>query len=409
MLNYVILVALGISAFWLLYHLFFRNRAAPGTNRAFLLAGLVLPFLMPLVSLPSLALSAVEPILLPAVDLGKNSSSNIDSSNTNSLLTWLYLGGLLAISFYYLTGLLQLLRLIGKAKKLAPFNHVYLVPQNVMPFSFAGKICLPQNLLPQQQQTVLAHEQWHLKCYHSLDVLWAIIVQTALWFFPLLPFYLKDLKTEHEYEVDAKMLANHKLSQYAETLLHLSLSPVQGPSWHSFSSPNLKNRILMMTKNTQRNSYKLLFILPVAASLLYLNACSKQEGNQELAAPKTLSMAEVDVFPQFTSCAQVLTPKEQQLCFSQGMQELVLKNFNYPEVAKNERLEARIYVGFTINHLGEIVDPTLKRGAEGDTPGAEALNQEALQIFNNVPKLKPAFKDGHPVKVTYTLPIAFRL
>ncbi len=38
-----------------------------------------------------------------------------------------------------------------------------------------------------------------------------------------------------------------------------------------------------------------------------------------------------------------------------------------------------------------------------------ALDQEAVRVIKSSPKWKPAMKDGHPVRMTYTIPVAFIL
>lgn len=411
MLNIILQVCLGISAFWLLYHVAFKYKAAAATNRLFLMAGLLVPWLMPLITLPSTSLLAVEPILLPTVNLSQSlSGATLDNQTPFAWAWWLYLSGVAALLIYHGAGLWQLLKLLWAAQKHTSFKNVYLLPQEVMPFSFAGKIFIPQNLSDEQKQVVLAHEQWHINRYHSVDVLWALAVQTALWFLPVMPFYLRDLKTEHEFEVDKKMLGGHKLSGYAETLLQLSLVPVQNASFHSFSAPNLKNRILMMTQKPQNNWYKLLYMLPIIIGLLYLNACSEtKSGQKELVEPKAISIIDADEPPQFANCAEGLTKQEQLNCFNQGMQLTVQQNFKYPKAAINENLEGKLYVGFTIDYNGEVTDLEMKRGAEGETTGAMALNEAALAVFQNLPKLKPASKDGQPISVSYVMPINLKL
>ena len=193
MLQYLLMVSLGVSAFWLLYHLAFKHQSKPRTNRSFLLLGLTAPFFVPFVTLPSGAALAAEPVLLPLTEIGGNWYPH-ESTTTLNWGLWLYLTGILIWAGYYASGLVHLLKIKKQATLLQTQPKVYGIPGKGMPFSFAGKILIPQSLNGKQRKTVLEHKWWHLRCYHSADILLAMAVHSVLWFLPILPFYLRDLK-----------------------------------------------------------------------------------------------------------------------------------------------------------------------------------------------------------------------
>jgi TonB family protein len=167
----------------------------------------------------------------------------------------------------------------------------------------------------------------------------------------------------------------------------------------------------MMAKTHKQNTWKLLFLIPLAGSMLYLHACSQQE--KELpAAPEILEMAQVDAPPQFTDCATDISVEEQMNCLHSGLVKLISENLVYPEIAREAKLEGRVFIQFLIDETGTLKSPELMRGIPA-TPGkeaaAEALNQAALEVFAHFPKMKPAQKDGKPVAIKYVVPINYAL
>jgi TonB family protein len=411
MTTYLLTVAAGILIAWCTYRLFLKGKAAAHTNRIFLLGGLLLPFALPLIPLSQTLVATAQPVLLPTVTITDAVNTFQPANNAFAWLPLVYYGGVLAMLAYYASSFFLFFRLMRKATRVVGMRNVYRLPKNGMPFSFLGYIFLADNLSAHQQQLVITHEQWHIRLGHSVDVLLGMAVHSALWFFPVFPFYLRDLRQEHELEVDQRMLLQTPFANYAETLLHVSMLPIQSAQFHSFSHSKLKHRILMMAKTHKQNTWKLLFLIPLAGSMLSLHACSQQE--KELpAAPEILEMAQVDAPPQFTDCATDISVEEQMNCLHSGLVKVISENLVYPEIAREVKLEGRVFIQFLIDETGTLKSPELMRGIPA-TPGkeaaAEALNQAALEVFAHFPKMKPAQKDGKPVAIKYVVPINYAL
>ncbi len=80
----------------------------------------------------------------------------------------------------------------------------------------------------------------------------------------------------------------------------------------------------------------------------------------------------------------------------------IAKEIRYPEEARNQGIQGRVYVQFIVNEQGEVEDPQIIRGIGG---GAD---EEALRVVKQA-KFKPGLQRGVPVRVQYSLPIVFRL
>jgi len=78
-------------------------------------------------------------------------------------------------------------------------------------------------------------------------------------------------------------------------------------------------------------------------------------------------------------------------------------NINYPPAASEEGVQGRVVVEFVVGKDGSITNVRVVR------PRHPALDKEALRVVKAMPKWVPGRNNGQPVKVTYTLPVTFRL
>tara|TARA_R110002050_G_scaffold179118_3_gene312467 strand:- start:117267 stop:118082 length:816 start_codon:yes stop_codon:yes gene_type:complete len=109
----------------------------------------------------------------------------------------------------------------------------------------------------------------------------------------------------------------------------------------------------------------------------------------------------VDEVPIFPGCEKV-EKSMQRACFEEKMQKHVLRNFRYPDAAIQTQTEGKVYVMFTIGKEGLIEDVQLKGPAK-------VLENEASRIIDKLPQMKPGLRQLKPVKVSFSLPIVFRL
>ena len=112
----------------------------------------------------------------------------------------------------------------------------------------------------------------------------------------------------------------------------------------------------------------------------------------------------IEQVPLIEGCETVFNIKEQKECFSNKINEHVMKNFN-TELANNLGLEKgvkRIFVSFKIDVNGDVVD-VRARAPHKD------LEAEAIRVINLLPKMIPGTDKGKQVNVPYSLPITFKI
>ncbi|MBP7463130.1 MAG: energy transducer TonB [Bacteroidales bacterium] len=81
----------------------------------------------------------------------------------------------------------------------------------------------------------------------------------------------------------------------------------------------------------------------------------------------------------------------------------IAENTKYPEIAKENGIQGRVFVQFVIAADGSVVKVTLARGVD------QYLDTEALRVVKMLPKWTPGKQRGKPVPVTYVIPINFKL
>lgn len=97
---------------------------------------------------------------------------------------------------------------------------------------------------------------------------------------------------------------------------------------------------------------------------------------------------------------------EQKPSFPGGEAEMyrwLSNNIVYPPAASEEGVQGRVVVEFVVGKDGSITHVRVVR------PRHPALDREALRVVQSMPNWIPGRNNGQPVKVTYTLPVTFRL
>ena len=84
--------------------------------------------------------------------------------------------------------------------------------------------------------------------------------------------------------------------------------------------------------------------------------------------------------------------------------EFVRLNTQYPAKAKEERIQARVFVRFVVNEDGHLSDFSIDQSS-----GNEEMDKEALRMASSMPNWEPGKQDGKPVKTYYQLPVNFLL
>ena len=144
--------------------------------------------------------------------------------------------------------------------------------ENINPFSFFKTIVLNPSLYSEiELKAIIAHENVHVRQFHSVDVLVSKLFTIVFWYNPIIWFYRKFMIQNLEYIADNKAVDNYNFKQYQYTLLkhttNMSCVALTNPFYQSL----IKKRIVMLNKkpSTRANHLKLAIIAPMLAIFVW--------------------------------------------------------------------------------------------------------------------------------------------
>ena len=88
---------------------------------------------------------------------------------------------------------------------------------------------------------------------------------------------------------------------------------------------------------------------------------------------------------------------------TQALLDFLKKNVKYPAICRDNNIQGRVIVSFVVDKDGSIVEQQVEKGVH------PKLDEEALRIISIMPKWKPGYNRGKPVRVKYSVPVTFRL
>ena len=87
----------------------------------------------------------------------------------------------------------------------------------------------------------------------------------------------------------------------------------------------------------------------------------------------------------------------------EGLYQFIKVNMKYPLEAKEKGYRGRVFVNFIVEPDGSLSDIKVLRGIGG------GCDEEAVRLVESLPKFKPGMQNGEAVRVSYTIPVFFRL
>ena len=97
---------------------------------------------------------------------------------------------------------------------------------------------------------------------------------------------------------------------------------------------------------------------------------------------------------------------EEMPSFPGGEAELlkyVATHIKYPQIARETGIQGRVFVGFVVEPDGSVSNVKILRGLGG------GCDEEAVRVIKSLPKWKPGKQRGKAVRVSYQIPVLFKL
>ena len=276
---YVLKSAACLFIFLVFYKLFLENISAHIFKRFYLLGGVVISLLIPLVTFVNyveIATNSVQQNLLSSATINTETHSVAETINYLPYLLWsIYTIGFVFFGFRFCKNLLNIWSEIKQNPilKKRNFFHVLLqkkvTPHTFFSYIFLNKATYEANEIPKE---VLWHEQAHAQEKHSLDILFIELLHVVFWFNPLFIVLKRSMKLNHEFLADRAVLQQETTPSIYQNLLLAYSSPATTPQLaHSINYSSFKKRFTVMKTQTSKRTIwlKSLLLLPLVALLLY--------------------------------------------------------------------------------------------------------------------------------------------
>jgi len=448
--HYLLLVNLYLLLFYGFYALLLRNETFFQLNRAYLVAGALLSFVIPVIQanwikqlfITQRVQQTIYSTIYPSEFVYQAKPAENFNFTIGQILVIIYIGGAVFLLGRFFFQLISIKKIISNLETSAAF-------------SFFNKVTIDDSL--PGQQTIIDHEEVHVRQWHSADVLFIEAVMIINWFNPVVYFYRKAIKHVHEFIADKKAIERGtSKTEYA----YLLLSQTFGAAPHQltnnfFNKSLLKQRIIMLNRDESKRRKLLKYGLSAplfAAMLIFSSATIKNSAVVRLINKKTEQIFLMNPMPDKQTTGQVeinagesepvsqiskpdtqknvdieineaAAPQEQtttekpdnNMVFTSveispefpggeaALGKFLQQNMRYPALAKENGVQGRVFLQFVVQKDGDLADMKVLRD-----PGS-GLGEEALRVLAESPKWKPGVQNGRPVKVQFTLPVSFSL
>ncbi len=272
---YLLKSVIWLTGFALVFILFLRNERFFLINRIYLLAGILISFLFPLISIHY---TVVMPVVR-TLQTGNAVVSEIQNPGNGFIpdlklmLLVFYLSGVLFVLTLIIRQCRSVLRAIRRSEIITA-HPVKLIKtaDYTSAFSFFSYVFVNPSITDVETKEIMNHELVHISQKHWFDLLLVEMLFMMQWFNPLIWIYVRFIRQNHEYLADEVALQRTSdPAIYRAALLNQMIGSPVVSLVNSFNYSLNKKRFNMM-KNIISSPYrkmKILLILPVFAIVLY--------------------------------------------------------------------------------------------------------------------------------------------
>jgi len=244
--HYLLLANLYLALFYGFYLLLLRKETYFMLNRIYLVSAAVLSFFIPMMQsewVKNLFITQKVQQTIYYIDPGF--VYQVSPAESGFTISQFF------TSVYWLVSMLLLARLFYRFVKLKRYMQS---EETGNAFSFFGNIKVDENL--PQKEIIHQHELVHVIQLHSADVLLFEALTILNWFNPVIYFYRKSIKHNHEFIADRNAINfGVDKSDYALLLLSQTMNVQPNHLVNSFFNQSLlKQRIMMLQKNPSKRS-----------------------------------------------------------------------------------------------------------------------------------------------------------
>jgi TonB family protein len=281
-LSILLQASVSMTLLYAVYWFLLRKETFFQANRVYLVGALLLSVLLPIFPLKyTILVAQVEPTVFEALAEAFRQVRPIEStapatSSGFSPAHWLLISWFIGAGIVLLRLLLQtFILLLELSQSQTVVLHNVRIIENKrynMPFSFFGYIFFNPEMHSGEDLTdIIAHEKVHIRERHWVDLLIVELLTVVFWFNPVVWWYERSIKQNHEYLADKGVLAQgHNVGRYQALLINQLMGvQVVGFTNHlNFSLNATRLKMMAKTKNSKIRAARMAWALPVVVALL---------------------------------------------------------------------------------------------------------------------------------------------
>lgn len=431
-LTYELKVAILLATFYMFYRLLLSKETFHKVNRCILLftaiASFVLPFCVITYTKTEIAVQRAF-----SVEIGDGMLQMVAVDEDYFQENWwkiillsVMAVGAFVVAFRTIRSIIRVKKIIREGEHRFLLDGTEIVVSDKAtsgPFSWMHYIVMSPEEMNESNRSIIRHEQGHIEYGHSWDIIITDLLTSIQWFNPAIWMLRSDLRALHEYQADDYALRSGiNAKEYQLLLIKKAISMSGYSVANGFNHSILKNRITMMLsrKSSVRGLMKTLYLIPAVGISLTAFAETKTiyvSAEEEVTNPVTESeVTENPVILQEANNLVEETPiidgdedevvmmPEEMPKFPGGdeaLRKYIAGSIKYPEEAKNQGIQGRVFVSFVVSKEGDVKDVKIARSA------SKYLEAEAMRVVSAMPKWTPGKQKGEAVNVSFVVPINF--
>ncbi|WCM43092.1 hypothetical protein MG290_05320 [Flavobacterium sp. CBA20B-1] len=274
-LEYLLKANLLLVFFGLFYLIFLKRETFYQLNRWYLIGSIIVSAIAPFISFTKTVW--VDPI---PVEYYVSDSTNViinevveepsflEAIDLQQSAVFVLLFISVVLIFRKMFAIAKLYRSIKKLPNLGDSN-IKINTNTETVYSFYKWIVVPENFFQwQNHQLILDHESIHLNQKHTFDLILVEMVAAVFWFNPLIKILQRHINSNLEFIVDAQMVQKTEPVLYQKNLLLFQAQKTIQFA-NSYSTSEIKSRILQLNSKKSTNMKKLKFLLATPALIAF--------------------------------------------------------------------------------------------------------------------------------------------
>ena len=353
-----------IIAFYVMYVLFLRKETFFVKNRIYLILGLMVSLILPLVTFTKTVWVDATP--------NSNDFQEIITQNKNAIevpIQTTQIDWFLILSSAYLIISVVIVAKIGIEiasfyKKIRKNNKqkesdytLVALDTTENPFSFFHYIVInPKQFSEAELQHIVTHESIHVKQKHSIDVLLVKLFCALFWINPVIWLYRKAMLQNLEFIADSETFQQiENKYEYQKTLLKVVTHNYELSITNQFYQSLIKKRIIMLNKNQSRkmNVWKYATILPLLVGFMLLFQIETVAQVKENSNEAAYAVSEVTFSSVLTKQSSNKELRELEKAFTDEKYNLKISNVKRNKKGEIIEIKLTFDTGKTYNQILE--------------------------------------------------------